>query len=63
MSKEESKIEINVKNGDNFHIDRDEYNQWLEALMVLNLEKENYEECAKLRDEIDKLNQNKNKDE
>lgn len=61
--KEESKIEINVKNGDNFHIDRNEYIQWLEAFMVLNLEKENYEECVKLRDEIDKLNQNKNKDE
>jgi len=61
MNKEESKIEINVKNGDNFHIDRDEYIQWLEAFMVLNLEKENYEECVKLRDEIDKLTQNKNK--
>jgi protein-arginine kinase activator protein McsA len=61
MSKEESKIEINVKNGDNFHINKDEFIQWLEACVVLNLEKENYEECTKLRDEIDELNQNKNK--
>lgn len=56
MNKEES----NVKNGDKFHMDRDEYIQWLEAFMVLNLEKENYEDCAKLRDKIDKLNKDKN---
>ena len=56
MNKEES----NVKNDDKFHMDRDEYIQWLEAFMVLNLEKENYEDCAKLRDKIDKLNKNKN---
>ena len=55
MNKEES----NVKNGDKFHMDRDEYIQWLEAFMVLNLEKENYEDCAKLRDKIDKLNKDK----
>jgi desulfoferrodoxin (superoxide reductase-like protein) len=41
MNKEESKIEINVKNGDNFHINKDEYIQWLEAFMVLNLEEKN----------------------
>jgi protein-arginine kinase activator protein McsA len=29
--------------------------QWLKAFMVLNLEKENYDECAKLRDEIKSL--------
>ena len=55
MNKEESKIEINVKNGDNFHINKDEYIQWLEAFMVLNLEKENYEECTKLRDKIEEI--------
>ena len=60
MSKKESKIEINVKNSDNFHIDKDEWIQWLEAFMTLNLEKENYEDCAKLRDKIDKLNKDKN---
>jgi protein-arginine kinase activator protein McsA len=59
MSKEESKIEINVKDGNNFHINKDEYIQWLETFMVLNLEKENYEECVKLRDEIDKLTKTK----
>ena len=51
----EDKIEINVKNGDNFHMDKDVYIQWLKAFMLLNLEKENYGECAKLRDEIKSL--------
>ena len=48
----EDKIEINVKNGDNFHMDKDVYIQWLKAFMVLNLEKENYDECVCVREEL-----------
>ena len=59
MSKEESKIEINVKNGDNFCIPKDVYIQWLKQSLERNIEEENYEQCSELRNKIDKLNQNK----
>ena len=51
----EDKIEINVKNDDNFHIPKDVYIQWLKQSLEINLKKENYEICSELRDKIKSL--------
>jgi protein-arginine kinase activator protein McsA len=53
--KKEDKIEINVKNGNNFHIPKDVYIQWLKQSLERNVEEENYEKCTDLRDEIKSL--------
>lgn len=46
------KVEINVKNGDNFHIPKDVYVQWLKKSLERYLKEENYEKCAEIRDKI-----------
>ena len=53
--KKEDKIEINVKNGNNFHIPKDVYIQWLKQSLERNVEEENYDKCTDLRDEIKSL--------
>jgi protein-arginine kinase activator protein McsA len=53
--KEEEKIEVNVKNGDNFHIPKDVYVQWLKQSLERSVDKEDYEKCVELRDKIKSL--------
>ena len=51
----EDKIEIIVKNGDNFHIPKETYIQWLKQSLEIKLNGEKYEECVELRDKIKSL--------
>lgn len=51
----EEKIEINVKNGDNFHIPKEIYIQWLKQSLEIKSDEEKYEECIELREKIKSL--------
>ena len=48
----QDKIEINVNNGDNFHISKETYIQWLKQSLEIKLNQEKYEECVELREKI-----------
>jgi protein-arginine kinase activator protein McsA len=51
----QDKIEINVNNGDNFHISKETYIQWLKQSLEIKLNQEKYEECVELREKIKSL--------
>jgi len=46
------KVEIKVKNGDNFYIPKDVYIQWLKQSLEREIEKENYEKCIEIETKI-----------
>jgi protein-arginine kinase activator protein McsA len=52
---DQDKIEINVNNGDNFHIPKETYIQWLKQSLEIKLNQEKYEECVELREKIKSL--------
>jgi protein-arginine kinase activator protein McsA len=53
----EENIEINVINGENFVVPKDVYIQWLNHSLEVNINDEEYEECAKIREKINHFNE------